>query len=468
MADKLTSSLQESLLTLLCMDDEHGGIAAGLVDAELFDPPYDDIAARALRYRKKFKQAPGKAHIDDLFDHILSDKKNKRRELYQQVLGGIIEQSDGLNAVFVLTKVSEFTRSQHLRSAILEAAERFDRGGDDTLLDAENILQGALKFKPQDVQRGIYLSDKRSIDYMTEMKDPDYYLGVKPFDNRGVGLTRREALGFLANKGKGKTWACVHVGVQGIMQGARVLHVSLEMSERRILPRYLKRLFAIANNREKIRETVFELDELKRVTGFDFKSRTPKVSIKDDDLDEIIARKMTALGTRLDRLHVKAFPTSSLTMGGLNAYIDSLFASDGFLPDIIILDYPKLMSLDRRQDLRIALGLRMEELRGFLAERNAAGFFPFQASREGEDQPLLTGKFIGEDYSIGQTVDNMLTYNQTKDEKALGLARLYADKVRNERDGFAVLITQDYGTGQFVKSAAVMPNDYQTILKSAA
>lgn len=466
MPDKnLTSALQESVLTLICMNDEKGGYAANIVDVDLFDRPYDDIVRRAVDYHHRFKCAPGEAHIDDLFDHVLSDSKNKNNRLYQQVLGSILEQAKGLNVDYTVSRLNDFMRRQTVRSAILQAAERFERGGEDDLADAEGILHTALKFAPEAVDAGTFLSDKSTIQYLTKQISADWNFGIDELDKRGIGLSRGEAFGFMAAKGRGKTWKCVHVGVKCIMQNAKVLHVSLEMKDERIFPRYQRRLFAIAKKREKYKQTVLELDELNRVIGFKSKLTAARMSLRDRDIERRVATKMDDLGRVLDRLVVKVFPTSTLTLGQLTAYLDSLYMTHGFTPDVLILDYPKLMHLDRRQDLRIGLGLMMEQLRGLCMERNMAGFFPMQSNREGEEAALLTGKHTGEDYSLTQTVDNLITYNQTAAEKQLHLARLFVDKARSDEDGFTVLISQDYETGQFVKQSAFMPNDYFRMVK---
>lgn len=466
MADKtLTTSLQQSVLTLLCMDDDKGGIAANLVTSDLFEPPYDDIVAKALSFRKKFKQAPGDAHLDDLFDHVLSDKKNKKKRLYETVLGDILEQSEHLNPDYVLSRVNEFIRAQTVKSAILEAAERFQNGGDDVVAEAENILHTGLRFKPEAIDAGVYMSDRRNIEWIMRSSHPDFYFGIDELDERGIGLTRGEAVGLLAKKKAGKTTCCVHVGTKVAMQGGRVLHISLEVRNERLGPRYLRRMFAIGKNREKFRQTFLKKDELGRVVGFTTKMRRAKTASIDKEFASSIEEKMADNDPLLKRIKIATFPTKSLTMARLTAYLDNLEITDGFVPDLLILDYPKLMDFANKQDLRIGLGETVEKLRGLCGERNFAGFFPMQSNREGEEAALLTGKHQGEDYSQGQTLDGLLSYNQTPAEKMLGLARLHVEAWREEKDGFSVLITQDYGTGQFVKQSAYIPNDYNRLIK---
>lgn len=449
------------MLTLICTNEDQGAVAANLIDIELFEPPLDDIAKRAIAYRKKYKRPPGIAHIDDLFDHILSDPKNKRFHLYQRVLQGIIDQAKGLNAEYVLSRVNDFVTEQELKSSVISAAERFQQGGDAAVDDVKNIFHQALKFKAEGIDAGTFLGDRRKVlGFLGRPQHADYALGIEELDRRGIGPTRGEALGFMAPKGRGKTWFCVHAGTMCLLQGAKVAHVSLEMKDERIMPRYIQRLFAVAKRKEKYAITKLELDDLGRLEGLVRTHASTELTFSDPRFLSKIAKEMEPWGERLNRLVVRAFPTSTLTMGHLEAWLDSLELTYGFVPDVLVLDYPKLMALDRRQELRIALGLRYEELRGLLMRRNLAGVFPMQSNREGEEAKLLTAKFTGEDYSIPQTLDMFLTYSATKFERNLGLARLYVDKARNDDDDFTVLITQSYKTGQFVRQSAFMSVNY--------
>lgn len=469
MVNKLTQSLQESVLTLLAIDDEQGAIAANLIDTELFEPPLDDIAHRAIEYRRRFHKAPGLSHVDDLFDEIISDPKNKKQRIYQQILGAIVEQAKGLNAPYVLSRLHEFMRQQELKAAVLEAAQRYTQGGDDLVPAVEGILHKALKFKHEPLDAGTFLNDKkRSLAFLTNPSAFSYALGIPELDRRQIGPTIGQALAFTAPKGRGKTWLCIHASIMAVLQNARVVHISLEMSEEELMQRYMQRLFAVSKRRDKYQYTTFELDDLNRVVGFDLEKRKPELHLQDERIIRKLSKKLDQFGSRFGRLIVKQFPTSSLTMGQLEAYLDNLELSCKFTPTVLVLDYPKLMGLDRRQELRLALGLRLEELRGLCIRRNMAGIFPLQGNRESEGVKLITGQHVGEDYSLGQTADVHLTYNQTPFEHKLNLARLYVDKARGDDDKFTILLTQNYTTGQFVTGSAYMPNDYFEKVKTQA
>lgn len=464
--DKLTTSLQESVLTLICCDDRRGAIAANQIDVELFEPPYDDIAQRAISYRKRFKKPPGLAHLDDLFDHILGDPKSKRHHVYKQVLQGISAQSQNLNAEYVLSRVQDFQERQSLKVAVLDAAEAYKRGGDDLVTNVRTILNDALKFREDTNDSGIFLGDRKQVlRVLTNPRRTSYRLGIKELDRLGLGPTQGEVLAFMAPKGGGKTWFCIDAAVRLLQQQAKVVHISLEMSEERLVPRYMQRMFAISKRNESFSVANLEVDDQGRVVGLKQRRARARLSLSDKNIYEKIGAKLDRFGSRLSKLVVKEFPTSSLSIDQVEAYLDGLELTHGFTPDALIIDYPKLMKLPRNQEYRLAVGGNFESLRGMLIRRNLAGIFPIQSHREAESAKLITGQNIGEDYSMGQTADILITYNQTRAEHAAGLARLYVDKARNEEDKFAVLIAQNYKTGQFCRDSAWVPGNYWRSLK---
>ena len=467
MSEKLSTNLQESVLTLLCVNDEEGAIAAGIVDTELFEPPYDDIATRAINYRNKFGKAPGTAHLDDLFDHVLSDPKNKQARIYQGILGGIIEQSRGFNAKYVLDRVNTFIRQQHLKVVVLEAAQRYQVGGDDLVPDIERILQDALRFKVEALDAGTFLNDKkRALAFITNPQVQSYALGIAELDRRNIGPTRGKAFGFMAPAGRGKTWFCVDTSVRCLLQHARVCHISLEMGEEELMQRYMQRMFAVAKRNEKFKTTVLEFDELNRLSGFTPTTVRPRLNFQDPKILSKLGHHLADWGVRGKRLVVKQFPTSQLSVAQLKSYLDALELTTGFVPDVLIVDYPKLMNLDSKQDRRIAIGMAHEQLRGICVERGIAGIFPVQSNRDGEKVKLLTRETIGEDYSIVQTMDFLVTFNQTEAEHASSLARLYVDKARSDEDRLTILIAQAYRTGQFAMQSTYMPSGYWDRLKA--
>src|SRR3977135_2364564 len=123
MADKerLNSTLQENLLTLLCYDDDKGKLVASILDPALFEGDLRVLAERAVEFWKIHKEAP-KHHTPDLVGDIIDDPHNRKAKTYQRILTSMLELADNVNSNYVLDQLRKFTRLQTLKDAILRSA----------------------------------------------------------------------------------------------------------------------------------------------------------------------------------------------------------------------------------------------------------------------------------------------------------------------------------------------------------
>jgi DNA-binding transcriptional MerR regulator len=168
---------------------------------------------------------------------------------------------------------------------------------------------------------------------------------------------------------------------------------------------------------------------------------------------------------QMSRLRIKGFPTGDLTYDKLEAFLDHLESRHSFIPNVVLLDYPDLMSYDSKHDPRLAIGRLYQQLRGLAVKRDIALVVASQSNREGETAKLVESYHAAEDISKIATADYVVTYNQTKQEQELGIARLYVAKARNERQWFSVLISQNYAAAQFYIDSANMSKKYLDLLK---
>ena len=463
--DRLSGPLQESVLTLLLFDKQYGGVAAGMVLPEHFDLRFRDLAKHALAYRRSYRKPPGMAHIDDIFDHVLGDKKNENFKSYSRILTAVVEQAQHLNAEYVSTRVSEFVRRQTLKSAVFQAGERYAQGGDGIVTDVENILYKALKSKNPDMDIGLYLGDKKNIARILNQTGVSFYTGISELDQLGFGLTKKKIVMFTGVKGAGKSWWLTHLGRNALMQHGRGVHISLEMPQEEVIARYYRNFFAIGKREEKFTRVSFELDSLGKLKDFrEVEGTTAKRRLTDPKIKSFLEERLVKWRGIMDNLVVKSFPSGTLNMRMLEAYLDML-ANEGFYPDFMLLDYPLIME-HPRDHLRESLGRTLVELRGLMDERNMAGGVAGQSNRAGAQSKTVEDTNIAEDWSQGFTYDMGCTFSQTKQEKAMNLARLLVDKNRGDADKFTVLISQNYAQGQFcVDSVLMEANRYWDKLK---
>ena len=261
------------------------------------------------------------------------------------------------------------------------------------------------------------------------------------------------------------SWELIHIGKQALLRRLNVVHITLEISERLIVQRYLQSLFSIQRTKAQVNITRLRLDSLGRVELLDREILRNVPAFRDTGARKILSGKLQRFNAK-DRLVVKAFPTGGLTIQQLRNYLDLLERAQHFTPDVLIIDYPDLMKLGT-DNYRLELGSIFKELRGIAVERNLICATATQSNRAGSTAKLLTDAHTAEDYSKIATADTVLTYSQTSTERELGLARIYASNTRvGEDDRFVTLITQAYKIGQFSLSAALLPSTYDSHLES--
>lgn len=447
-------------MTLLAFGTERGQIAAGLINPVLFEPPYNDIAKRAIEYRQRYKKAPGIEHIDDLFDHILLDPKNKEAQLYNRILVALCKQAEGLNEIYTLDRINEFVRRQTYKAAIYKAAARYQQGGDGVADDVESILNEVYRFRAANTSPGLFMNEARALAFFDPKNREHVRIGIDHFDRYEICPTRGEEFIFMAPRGRGKSWFATHIETMALLQHWRVCDISLEMDEEVKAQRVFQNMLAMAKRAEPQTLTRLVLDDSGLVNDFEYVTETPTLAINQgkqaEDIVKAFQKERSAL---LSRLNVKSFPSGSLDMRGLRAHLDFLEQVNHFVPDMLVVDYPFLMKLNAN-DLRASLGRLFVDLRGLGKERNMAVVALHQTNRKGEDAINITSGHASEDISIFGTADIVMSYNATQTERKRGVARLNANKVRNDKDNITVCITQDYTTGQFVTSSAPTTSDY--------
>lgn len=259
------------------------------------------------------------------------------------------------------------------------------------------------------------------------------------------------------------TFAMIHFGKTAARMRLKVLHISLEMSEEKMSQRYNQSLFSYTKRKTDIRYATFKKDELGRLNGLSFEELS-RPSLEDSNAKQNLVKKLDKFKNRL-KIYIKRFPTNSLTILGLENYLDNMERQYNFVPDLLLVDYADLMKLDNL-NVRIDTGILYKELRRIAIERNIAVVTASQSNRLGEDSKVITLKHMAEDYSKAATADNIIAYCQTQAEARLGLARLFVAKARDEERELSILISQCYRMGQFHVQDIMMQDNYWNSLDS--
>lgn len=320
----------------------------------------------------------------------------------------------------------------------------------DRLDNLQNPYNLPMWMKPYSKQ--VVLDKVKSIEYVGYLKT--YDIAVEQYHNFVVE-------DFIAHN----SWYLVHLGKQALQQRKKVLHITLELSEEETTQRYYQSMFSIPKRDIGNQDiTTFEFNSMNKLSGFGNEIITPEFNFDSQEIRLELDTRSDLLGNRFQNLLVKKFPMRGLTMKGLYGYLDNLEIVEKFIPDLLVIDYPKLMRA-APGDPRIMLGQLMEDIKGIADARHIAIAAVHQSAKAGVNAGMVRSTHVAEDWSIIATADQIITYSRTDTEKRYGLARLYVDKARSEQDKFGLLISQQYSLGQFCLSSTLLDSKYFDKLK---
>lgn len=462
--ERLSGALQENLLTLLCFDDKNCKIVRAALTPQLFESSvFREVAGHAIDFIDQYGETI-KDHLPDHLESILEGDDKRKAETYRRLVDNLFASRDSVNGDYIIQQLHKFVRQQNLKSAVIKAVEAIEAGRID---QAEVELQRGLNTQSVAFEAGLSLSNAEDVGSILDNPEEEgFELGIPEFDRLGVYPRRKELFVFMAPRGRGKSWFITHCAKQALLQRWSAVIITLEMSEKRYAARLLQSFFSISRREASVRIT-------RILQGQDgtfqdiIQEKIERDTMQDGDIKQKLMKRAKREFGRRPPIRIKEFPTATLTLLQLEAYLDGLERFEKFTPDLICIDYPDLMEVDSK-NLRIDLGKLFAGIRGLGVKRNASMVVVTQGNRESETATTVTGSMAAEDISKLAIADVFITHSQTPAEKELGLARLLVDKARNEESKLSVLITSAYAIGQFCLDSVRLVSDYWDLMETKA
>jgi predicted GH43/DUF377 family glycosyl hydrolase len=155
-----------------------------------------------------------------------------------------------------------------------------------------------------------------------------------------------------------------------------------------------------------------------------------------------------------DTFRMKAYPMGSANISRITADLDALEYTEGFVPDVIVVDYADILAPEdaRITDTRHRLDMTWQHLKGLAQERHCLVFTASQGNRKSIKKLLMEQEDIAEDIRKMAHVDVMYALNQTGKEKAAGAMRIsiVAHRHEDSNDSSYVTVLQQRGLSQML------------------
>lgn len=224
----------------------------------------------------------------------------------------------------------------------------------------------------------------------------------------GGGPTRKSLCLAVAGTGIGKTiWLC-NTASHYLMQGYKVLYVTLEMAEEMIAQRIDARMMQA------------KMDDVPRMAKEVFENGINKI------------RRNAKNG---GKLVIKQWPPRTITVKHIEAYLAELKAKQNFVPDVIVLDYLTLLNsymLGKvgADNLYITGKYVAEEVRALAIRKDILIMSASQTNRNGQTDQDFDLTDLGESHAISQTVDFAFGMITNPDMESMGHVRFKLLKSR--------------------------------------
>ena len=248
-----------------------------------------------------------------------------------------------------------------------------------------------------------------------------------------VGIQRGQLGTVMSPSGIGKSYFLVHLGKAAAMQGATVLHYTLEMTKEEIENRYDQMIVGL--DRRRLVEQVGALSKLQRNVER-IADRGGRVYVRYKPYGCTMESLRTDIENDMDQLEIK-------------------------WPCLVLIDYGEVLAVSKRsrhEDLRAV----WQELKSVAAEFNLAVWVATQANRGAIGAARVTDLDVAESYDKVRISDIFIGFNRNmiydrkrhewKEidvENNANTIRLFVIKHRDHEDKYSVRFQCDFSRGQF-------------------
>jgi len=378
---------------------------------EYFDSePHKFIYEKIQSYFNKYKIAPT---LDSIEMMIISEKNETMREQTAEILRAI-KKSSVMDMKFIKDQAINFCKNQKMKNALYTSVDLWEKGKYDEIY---KLVGEALRAGEESDTGHEYWEDIALESRITKMKRYPIPTGLKHLDEILNGGLSKGELGIICGGvGLGKSFALCSVAKNALLKGLNVLHYTLELYEHQVGLRYDSMLTGI-----------------------------PSQNIPN--MIDKVKEKLNSIKT--GKLIIKFYPPKQASLNTIRLHITKL-QQQGFIPDIIIIDYADLLKSSHRYDQkRFELESIYEDLRALAGELMIPIWSASQVNRVGYNSDIVDITTIAEAFAKAAVADVIITLSRKMEDKLNKSARLFVAKNRAGKDGIVIPMIMDLENFKF-------------------
>ena len=364
-------------------------LQAALIDRDFFEKSFEILKEEYftsdshktvwLEIRKLFNKYNAPPTYETLKTEISQYPEGELKESTINVLLDIETKVNRQEIEYAKDKSLEFCKNQSMKGAILQSVELLKEGKFEEI---QKTIEDSLKISTeQNMGHDYFDSFKSRQQVHSRITVPTGFPLLDANEVLDGGLGSGELGVVMAPTGGGKSFFLVNLGYGALAAGKNVVHYTFELSENHVGNRYDSRITGIPT--KELRSRMVEAEaQLIRFNG--------------------------------GQLFIKEYPPKVATINTIKFHMGRLL-SNGFNPDLIIIDYGDLMRSRRGYDQkRFELESIFEDLRALSMEMKVPIWTATQSNREGFNDDVITIDKVGEAINKAMVVDFFGTFSQRK------------------------------------------------------
>lgn len=447
--EKIDKSVERKILIGLIVSDDYLRSVKPIFNADLLASDYAKTVARwCMAYFAKYSKAPLK-NIGSIFQ---TEKRKKRLgEADEKLIGDLLsELSDefahakNFNSPYLLDQTVEYFKVQSLRAVSDEISAGLDIAN---VAEAEKaLLEYKRVSKPLDTAINPF-TDVVAIRQAFERKEQPLFTFTGAIGELlNDQLCRENFIAFLGAEKKGKSFWLFEMAYRAYKSRCNVAFFQAgDMGQDDAIIRFHIRLSGCSNQARYCQEMRYPV-KARPVDKADRKKIIPGFKVIYDTLP---ARKILTAGdairngkklicrTKGKWFKLATYPNNTLAVEHIEEQLNLWENLDGFVPDVIVIDYADIMICTKKLEPRHQENEKWKDLRSLAQKKHCLVVTATQATRGSYEVQTVSAKHNSEDKRKLSHVTAMYGLNQNDEEKEAGIMRVNCFA---KRDGaFAVM-----------------------------
>lgn len=416
---KIDLSEEKHILTNMITNTAFLKQIKDICKTSLFETTYARVVSNWIwEYYGKTDRAPGK-DIQDLYLRKRSEIEDEEDlELiadFLHTLNEYYQQAEINNIQYEVHKAESYFKLRSLE----ELSQKIGRAVTSKDATSGERLVSEYKRIEKPSGEGVDLfNDAGSIKLAFDFTEEHLFKYPGALGEQLGYFSRGDFFAILAPVKRGKTFYLWDIARYASLYGFKALFISLEMTQNQMVRRAWQSYVG-----EPFKACTVEIPEFREGNHKDkWRISRRKQVFEGIDLDEIEAKQELYRKQAKGEIRLQSYPAGFADMETLEACITNLEYYDGFVPDVIVIDYADIIK-GRNRDYRQQLNEIWVRLRGWAQERNCLIVTASQTSKQALSRDAKAGD-VAEDMRKLATVTKMMALNQNEKEKSLGVMRI--------------------------------------------